>query len=363
MGLGEAWVVGVGQAGSAPARDDVNTTELAWEAISAALDDAGVELGEIEGAVTASQDFWEGRTISSMAVNEVAGGTLGSEAKVAADGVMALLYAMARIEDGDQRLNLVVAHAKESQADPHGVELAAFDPYYERPLDPDETVAAALQADLYYRRAGLGPADAALVVAAARRRSGVLDEITAAQVLASPATSDPLHELDRAPRMDAATCLVVCDTATKDRRRLPGARLVAGAAQSGPWWTARDLTAAPELAAAAHQALRLAGWERDSLTRIELNAPFAHQQLLLAEALGLGSGPELVERFEDDDGTRSPRINADGGWLGGSAGSVAGLAAAAAATSELRDRGGRALVHGSTGLCAQSHAVVLLGDR
>ncbi len=156
-GEGEAWIVGIGHAATAPARDEVNTTELAWEAISAALTDAGVELGEIEGAVTASQDFWEGRTISSMAVNEVAGGTLRSEAKVAADGVMALLYAMARIEDGDQHLNLVVAHAKESQADPHGVELAAFDPYFERALDPDETVAAGLQADLYYRRTGLGP--------------------------------------------------------------------------------------------------------------------------------------------------------------------------------------------------------------
>ncbi len=81
----------------------LNTTELAWEAVKAALDDAEVGLPEIEGAVSASQDFWEGRTISSMAVNEIAGGTLGSEAKVAADGVLALLYATARIDDGDQR--------------------------------------------------------------------------------------------------------------------------------------------------------------------------------------------------------------------------------------------------------------------
>src|SRR5579884_3984157 len=93
----EACVIGVGGAAAAPTRDDVNTTELAWEAISAALDEAGVALREIEGAVTASQDFWEGRTISSMAVNEVAGGTFRSEAKVAADGAMALLYAMTRI--------------------------------------------------------------------------------------------------------------------------------------------------------------------------------------------------------------------------------------------------------------------------
>jgi hypothetical protein len=136
----------LGEARSALARDDVSITELAWEAVAPALVDAGVGLGEVEGAVTASQDFWDGRTISSMSVNEVVGGTLGSEAKVAADGVLGLGYALARIEDRDQRLNLVLAHAKESQGDAHTIELAAFDPYFERQLGPDESVLAAFEA-------------------------------------------------------------------------------------------------------------------------------------------------------------------------------------------------------------------------
>ncbi len=356
--LETSWVVGIGRARSAPQRDDANTTELAWEAVSAALEDAGVTLADIGGAVTASQDFWEGRTISSMAINEIVGGTKRSEAKVAADGAMALLYAMARIEDGDQQLNLVLAHVKESQADAHTVELAGFDPYFERALDPDATIAAALQADLYYRRTGLGPEDAARVVTAARRRSALLDDLEPAAVLASPATASPLRELDRAPLMDAATCLVVCDTPTAERLGRPRVRLAAGASQSGAWWTARDLTRAPELAGAADEALARAGWERESLDRIDVGAPFAHQQLILAEALGLGEGQDLVERFERDDGP--PRLNPEGGWLGGSATTVAGLAAAADASTELRSGGGRALVHGSTGICAQSHAVVLL---
>jgi acetyl-CoA C-acetyltransferase len=359
MARESAWVIGVGHAATAVARDDVNTTELAWEAISAALDDAGVRLAEIEGAVTASQDFWEGRTISSMAVNEVAGGTLGSEAKVAADGVMALLYAIARVQDGDQHLNLVVAHSKESQADPHGIELAGFDPYYERALDPDDTVAAGLQAGLYYARSGLGPADAARVVAAARARSEVLDDVTVEDVLASAPTCDPLRELDRAPRMDAATALVICDESTMRARDRSGVRLVGGAARAGAWWTARDLARADEARDAADEALALEGWEPSSLTRIEINAPFAFQQLLIGEALGLGDGESLVRRLAGGDGTAG-RVNADGGWLAGSATSVAGLAACGHAVAELRDRGGRALIHGATGICAQSHAIALL---
>jgi acetyl-CoA C-acetyltransferase len=338
-----AWIVGTGHARTAPARDDVNTTELAWEAVSAALADAGVELAQIEGAVTASQDFWEGRTISSMAVNEIAGGTLGSEAKIAADGVMAVLYAMARIEDSDQHLNLIVAHSKESQADPHSVELAGFDPYFERLLDPDETIAAALQASLYYARSGRGPEDAARVVAAARARSAVLEALGVSDVLGSPPTASPLRELDRAPRMDAATALVVCDDATAERLGKPAVRLVAGAARSGGWWTGRDMTRAPELSGAVGEALERAGWELPD--RVELNAPYAHQQLILAEELGLG-GPEAFENG----------LTPTGGWLAGSAGTVAGLEAVARAAKA----GGRALVHGTTGLCGQSHAVVLL---
>jgi acetyl-CoA C-acetyltransferase len=338
----------------------VNTTELAWEAVSAALADAGIELAEVEGAVTASQDFWEGRTISSMAVNEIAGGTFGSEAKVSADATMALLYAMARVEDGDQRLNLVVAHAKESQAQPHGLELAAFDPYYQRPLDPDETVAAALQAGLFYGRSGFGPEDAARVVAAARSRSKVLPDIEPGEVLASPPTSTPLRELDRAALMDAAVALVICDRDTAERLGRPAARLVAGAARTGPFWTERDLAAAPELAAAAGEALERAGWSLGDLDHVELNVPYAHQVLLLASELGLGTG--VVERLEGANGD-GPRLNATGGWLAGSSGTVAGLASTAAAARALRDDGGRWLVHGATGLCGQSHAVVLVEGR
>jgi hypothetical protein len=54
-----------------------------------------------------------------MAVNEVCGATFKSESKIAADGALALLYASVRIETSLDRLMLVVAHCKESQADPH----------------------------------------------------------------------------------------------------------------------------------------------------------------------------------------------------------------------------------------------------
>ena len=99
-----------------------------------------------------------------MAVNEIAGATFKSESKTASDGTLALTYAAMRIASGIDSLMLVVAHCKESQADAHTVENAAFDPYVQRPLGADETVLAAFQAQLLE----IPLEDRARVVAAAR---------------------------------------------------------------------------------------------------------------------------------------------------------------------------------------------------
>lgn len=358
----DTWIIGTGEARTAPARDDVSITELVWEAVQPALADAGTELRAIEGAVTASQDFWDGRTISSMSVNEIVGGVFGSEAKVAADACLGLGYALARVTDADQNLNLVVAHAKESQGDQHTIELAAFDPYYERAIDPDETIVAALQAQLLYAQGAFTPLHAARVVSAARSRSAVLPDVTPEEVFGSPLTSEPLHVLDRAPLLDAASAIVICDGDTRRTLGRDGSvRIVATASRTAAYWSQRAaLDGADQARAAADDALALAGWSSSDLDVIELNAPYAHQHLMVGRALGLGEGDELISRFEASNGDGGPRVNRSGGWLAGSAGSVAGLHAVIAAATWLHEHGGRALVHSTTGLATQSHHVVLL---
>ena len=341
-----AYIVGVGETMHAPTREDANSTELAWEAIRAALDDAGLRLRDIQGVVTASQDFWEGRTISSMSVNEVAGATLKPESKVAGDGALALLYAAARVEAGADVPKLVVAHCLESQANPHAVELAAFDPYVQRALDPDETVIAGLQAGL----AGYDLAERARVVVAARRRSPWLPPVDAAEVESSPVTSSPLRRLERAPLMDGACAVVLCDEATAIRLGRPAIRVAGAATATDPYWSDRDLTRAPALSAALASALASAGWA-DAPDRIELSAPFAHQALLWARELGVDGG---AAAFEDG------ALSATGGCLAGRPGIVAGLSAAVSCAQALRDAPGRAIAHGTTGLLGQSHHLVCL---
>jgi acetyl-CoA C-acetyltransferase len=341
-----AYVVGIGETFHAPRRDDVNTTELAWEAVEAALADAGITLGDIRGVVTSSQDFWEGRTISSISVNEVAGATLRPESKVAGDGALALLYAAARVAGsvGDTP-KLVLAHCKESQADARAVERAAFDPVVQQPLGPDETVIAGLQATL----CGFDAAERAAVVEAARSRSPWLEPISAAEVQASPRTASPLRLLERAPLMDGACALVVCD---EDMARVlgrPAVRIAATATATDAYWSDRDLRGAPALRAAAAEALAEAGW--DALPDdVELCAPFAHQALAWARELNVGGAEAYA----------SGRLSASGGLLAGRPGIVAGLSAVAACTRRLRQEGGRAVAHGTTGLLGQSHHLVCL---
>lgn len=355
----DTWIVGLGEARTAPRRDDVSITELAWEAVEPALNDANTSLPEIEGAVTASQDFWDGRTISSMSVNELVGGVFGSEAKVAADACLGLGYALARMEDEDQHLNLVLAHAKESQGDIHTIELAAFDPYFQRALGPDDTVVAAFQAQLLYAQRVFDPSHSARIVAAARARSETLEDLSPQDVLDSAPTADPLRALDRAPLLDCASALVLADGENARRLGSPGVRIAAAASRTGAYWSQRpELHTAPEARAAAEEALSIAGWELSDLDAIEINAPYAHQHLIVGHALGLGSGDELVERFEGDGNGLA--VNASGGWLGGSAGSVAGLHAVVSVARRLREAGGRGLVHATTGIGCQSHHIVLL---
>ncbi len=106
-------------------------------------------MAQIHSQITASQDMYDGKTISGMSVNEVVGGYLQSECKVAADGLQALLYGAARVASGSFDYTLVVAHCKESEGRPHPITGSMFDPFVERPLALDGLTAAAMQAERY----------------------------------------------------------------------------------------------------------------------------------------------------------------------------------------------------------------------
>src|SRR3954468_19600356 len=203
-------IIGVALSDRFEPRTELPPSDIVYPVVRDALADADVSMGDIHSIVSCSQDIYDGRTISSMGVNEVLGGYLRSESKIAGDGLLALLYGAARIASGEFDLTVVVAHCLESISDLDVVENAAFDPYVQRPLGPDDTVAAALQADAFYRASGLGPDDAAEVSARASRHAARNPRAfrsaahTAADVAASRIVCSPLRELEGTPVTDGA---------------------------------------------------------------------------------------------------------------------------------------------------------------
>jgi hypothetical protein len=86
---------------------------------------------------------------------------------------------------------------------------------------------------------------------------------------------------------------------------------------------------------------------------VEIAAPYAHQAILWGSGIGLGGPGEVIDHLAGDGAPR-------GGWLAGAPGVVAGLSAVAGCALALRERPGRALAHGATGVLGQSHHVVCL---
>ncbi|MCK4964197.1 MAG: thiolase family protein, partial [Dehalococcoidia bacterium] len=127
-------IVSVAQTKYHPNREDVNEEELAYEAVKQVLDETGLSLNDIDSAVTCSQDFWDGRTISSMNIQRVVGAHLSHEDNVSEDAINSVYAAMAQILSGHQDIILIEAHTKESQADKSLVENAAFDAIFMRQL-------------------------------------------------------------------------------------------------------------------------------------------------------------------------------------------------------------------------------------
>lgn len=135
----------------------------------------------------------------------------------------------------------------------------------------------------------------------------------------------------------------------------------------------RDLTTSISASQAAERAYGMAGIKDPAgeVDVAEISSLFAHQEPLLAEAMGLMESGKAAEAYKAEEtaiGGRLP-INPSGGPLGGHPISSTGLMRAAEAVLQLRGEAGEnqvanaavALAHGQDGMCAQQSVVVILG--
>jgi acetyl-CoA C-acetyltransferase len=378
---GRVGIVAVAQTKYCANRADVNEEELSYEAIKQVLEETGLALSDMDSAVTCSQDFWDGRTISSMNIQHVVGAHLGHEDNISADGINAVYAAMAQILSGHQDIVLVEAHTKESQANKSLVENAAFDAILMRQLGVDFTSTAALQAKRYMYKYGLTAEQCARVVV--RNRANAKNnplaqepmDLSVDDVLGSKMLVSPIRLLDTKPISDGA-CAMIMTTEAKAKKLTKNPVWILGASNcyETHYLGDRDLADCDALVISAKKAYSMAGIDNPlrQIDVAEISTEYSYQEPLWFEGLGFcsrGEGGKLVESRAIKMGGNLP-VNPSGGVLPGNPNGVAGMARVVEAVLQLRGEAGDrqikgakvALAHGYTGICGQHQAVMILGN-
>ncbi|MDX1389138.1 MAG: hypothetical protein R3344_08105 [Acidobacteriota bacterium] len=335
-------ILGAAQTRHTARRDDANYMELAFEVVSELLETTGFAHDRIDTVISASSDFWDGRTISDIAIHDSAGAAFKSASKVSMDGAFALVYAMARITSGKHRSCLVVAHGKASEGEPRTIAGAAFDPIYQRPTGVDDHAALGLQARRFLEKRGLGP-DALAEAAARSAEAAAANPKVAAFPVGDEMVADPLHENEIAPDADGACALLLAhaDLVEGEAVWLDGFGFATDVHGLGD----RDLGEAGVLPQVAQKAYDRAGVTRGELDVVEVHDASSAQTLLWREGLGV---PGEVA------------FNPSGGAMGAQPGFATGLVRVA----EVFDRVERAgVAHGMTGFVGQAHCVWVLRRR
>jgi acetyl-CoA acetyltransferase len=154
--------------------------------------------------------------------------------------------------------------------------------------------------------------------------------------------------------------------------------MAALARYGGPTWFRlgdRDLAEPQSLIKAAKRAYAMAGVSDPSqeIQVAEVTEYYSYQELLWTEGLGLcdrGMGGRMVQSGVSSLSGRLP-VNPSGGVLAGNPYTVAGLVRVAEAYLQLNGSAGehqvegvrRAVAHGTTGPCGQSHCVIVLTNQ
>jgi acetyl-CoA C-acetyltransferase len=373
-------IVGVGQT-KYERGNTKNFAELVYEAARKAMDDAGLEMNDIDNVVTTTNDFYDGRTIACMAVAEAAGSYGRDATNVEGDGTLSAFYGLMRTLSGVYSTTMVTTHCKVSEGSPRKLFNQAFDPVYERLLGLDAISSCALQARAYMHRFGITEEQCARVSvknhgnAKNNPFAHVPLKITVADVMKSPMLAEPIKRLDTSPISDGA-CAIILATEEKARKMAKKPVWIRGVAHCTDAYRLgeRDLATSPALEAAAKKAYRMAGITDPSrdIQVAEVYDAFSYMELMWYEGLGFcgpGEGGVLIDSGVTRMGGKLP-VNPSGGVLSAHSVQVAGLARIAEAVLQLRGDAGKrqvpsvktALAHGVTGICAQTHCVWVLSN-
>ncbi|MEO6987237.1 MAG: thiolase domain-containing protein [Aquihabitans sp.] len=330
--------------------EELNEVEMLMPAIHDALRQVDMTIDDIGFTCSGSTDYLAGTAFSFVSTLDGVGPWPPiQESHVEMDGAWALYEAWVKLQIGEIDTALVYGYAKSSPGDLPMVLTRQLDPITMGPLWPDSVSMAALQARSLLD-AGKATEEQFAEVAARSRRDA-LDNPNAqlawdrsvADVLAEDYLVAPLRRSDCAPITDGAAAIVLA------------AGDVARSKVTRPAWIRgidhrvepihlglRDLTVSESTRIAAEKA----GVADGPVDVAELHAPFTSQELILAEALGLGA---------------ETTINPSGGALSANAMMTAGLIRIGEVANRISSGdANRGVAHATSGPCLQQNLVCVL---
>ena len=374
-------IIGSNQSKHQRRKADQNVEDIIYETVRGLLDQASLDIRDVEAVIGAGDDVLDGRSISNVFTAEYAGAFLKEESKVEDDGAYAASYAFMRIASGACDTALVYGYSKGSDSSPQHYSGMIADPLYLRPLGVEAITAAALQAQCYFSCYDVTERQAALVAVKNRKHASsnpfaqVSGELSVEDVMRSPALAEPIKQLDASPVSDGCCALLLGSEDAVKRFHMKPAWIRGLSFCTDTYYPGhRDLTEIRSAHTAAERAYKMANIHDPSneIDFAEIHEPFSFQELMMYEALGFcgkGEGGKLVESGATSEGGRLP-VNLSGGALSANPIFATGLIRLAEAAARVAERGGEgnqkatnAVAHATSGFCLQSNIVYVLSDR
>ncbi len=334
------------------ARDALhNETEMIVPVLRQAIAESGIAHDDIGFVCSGSLDYLQGGPFAFVAgLDAVGAWPPVRESHVEMDAAWALYEAWVAIQTGEVDSALVYGFGKSSPGDLHEIMALQLDPYYLLPLWPSMVDVAALQASAFLEATAATDKDLAEVAARSQRnaqqnpnalRKG---NVTAADVLKQPVTHLPLRDADIFPITDGSAAIVLAagDLARKVSKRPAWIRGIEHRIEAHSLGL-RDLTRSESTRAAG----AAAGVANGTVDVAELHAQFSHEELILADALGLDPAKTT--------------INPSGGALAANPVMSAGLARIGEVARRITNgEANRGVAHATSGPALQHNMVCVL---
>ncbi|MFO0692766.1 MAG: thiolase domain-containing protein [Polyangiales bacterium] len=343
-------IVSVAQLPSVRRERKSDEAELVQPVVAEALNKVGLRQNDIGFTCSGSSDYLVGRPFSFVAaVDGLQSWPPIRESHVEMDGAWALYESWVKLLHGEIDTALVFAFGKSSLGPIPDVMNIQNDPYYVQPLNLDSISSAALQARALLDSGKATERDFAEVAVRNRKQAKanpnaqVKGDFNVDSILAEPYIASPLRKSFCPPLSDTC-CALVLAAGDKARQLAKRPAWIRGIDHRVEAYSlgVRDLTTSPSTKLAGEKV----GVGKKKVDIAELHAPFAHQELILREALGLDA---------------SVVVNPSGGALAANAIMAAGLLRFIEAASRIHSgEANRAVVHATSGACLQQNMVAVL---